>query len=352
MDDEVHLFTFHHRVKCKLGGQCTDTNREYLNNFRHPEFYDDKSDCMDVSTEHLHADRHLPLCPDGIACLQYQKKHAEHLQSFRHCRAICTNDNCYPKFHNEGHVRNAIHSFQQSCPFTPYNCSYFVKYSQATGGVLADVKSHCLTYSHVCQYGRLCRTKEDGHYGTSIHIAPKVCPHNEKCPRKTDESHLESFSHTSIRDIRLLCRNPGYKYSNKFEDKHLKTYRHARDFNYLGVAPYKDLNAFNDFFQNQGKMIKTVNNYVETSDWEKTKVSEDILNWIRALQSVHRCRPKIFESILVHGYVMSRDYMSEFAKSRCLVNAIMQHSQICSIFFQDNASSVKEDVHDLVKLLG
>ena len=351
MDDEVHLFTFHHRVKCKYGGECNITDLDHLNGFLHPDFCKDRASCNDVSSEHLYTYRHLPLCPDGISCVQYLRKKTEHLQSFRHCRTICPNDNCCPKFHDEGHVRKVIHSFQEPCPFTPYNCSYFVTYSQATGGVSADIENHCLTFSHVCQYGRLCRTKEDGHYGTFIHIARKVCPHDEKCSRITDESHLESFSHKGIRDIRLLCRYPGYKCPNRFEDKHLRTYRHARDFNHLGVAPYKDLNASINFFHNQGSMIKAVDNYVETSGWEKAKISEDILDWIRALQPVHRCGPKIFESILVHGHVMSRDYMSELSKPRCVVNAVMQHRQIRSIFLQHNASTVKEDVHELVKLL-
>ncbi|CAF1005405.1 unnamed protein product [Rotaria sordida] len=352
VDDEVHMFTFFHRIKCKHGGECTSKDPDHLNDFIHPGFCKNKSNCMDVSSEHLYACRHLPICRDGITCLEYQKKEPEHLNAYRHCKTVCPNDNCCPNFYNKEHIKNTIHSFQEPCPFTPYNCSMFVQYLHAAGKKIpSEVESHCFTHSHVCQFGRLCKTADGGHYGTSIHIARKRCPDLDKCSRIGDENHSESFTHPGIRDIRLLCRNPGYQCPMRFDDKHLRTYRHARDFNHLSVAPPRNLNASINFFHNQGNIIKTVNSYVDVSNWKKAKVSEDILNWIRALQPVHRCGPQIFASILVHGHVMSRDYMSELIKPRCVTNAVMQHSQIRSIFRRYNAPSVKQHTKDLIKLL-
>ncbi|CAM4911344.1 unnamed protein product [Rotaria socialis] len=351
MDDEVHMLTFFHRMKCKRGGECNNTDPQHLNDLDHPEFCKNKSDCVNVSAEHLFAYRHLPVCHNGITCLEYKKKIPAHLDAFRHCKTICADDNCCPNFHDREHFKNTIHSFQEPCPFTPYNCPMIFQYIQ-TGGkrIPSNVEHHCLTYSHVCQFGRLCKITGDSHYETSIHVARQLCPDRDMCSRLADENHLESFSHPGIRDIRLFCRNPGYECPDRYEDKHLRTYRHGRNFNHLSVAPSSNLNRLIDFFRNQGNIIKTVNNYVEASNWTKAKISEDILNWIRALQPVHRCAPHIFTSILVHGHVMSRDYMSLLIKPRCVVQAVLQHSQVRSIFLRHSAPAVRQNAKELIKL--
>ncbi|CAM4873474.1 unnamed protein product [Rotaria socialis] len=351
MDDEVHMLTFFHRMKCKRGGECNNTDPQHLNDLDHPEFCKNKSDCVNVSAEHLFAYRHLPVCHNGITCLEYKKKIPAHLDAFRHCKTICADDNCCPNFHDREHFKNTIHSFQEPCPFTPYNCPMIFQYIQ-TGGkrIPSNVEHHCLTYSHVCQFGRLCKTTGESHYETSIHVARQLCPDRDMCSRLADENHLESFSHPGIRDIRLFCRNPGYECPDRYEDKHLRTYRHGRNFNHLSVAPSSNLNRLIDFFRNQGNIIKTVNNYVEASNWAKAKISEDILNWIRALQPVHRCAPHIFTSILVHGHVMSRDYMSLLIKPRCVVQAVLQHSQVRSIFLRHSAPAVRQNAKELIKL--
>ncbi|CAF3338093.1 unnamed protein product [Rotaria socialis] len=352
MDDEVHMLTFFHRMKCKRGGECNNTDPQHLNDLDHPEFCKNKSDCVNVSAEHLFAYRHLPVCHNGITCLEYKKKIPAHLDAFRHCKTICADDNCCPNFHDREHFKNTIHSFQEPCPFTPYNCPMIFQYIQAGGKrIPSNVEHHCLTYSHVCQFGRLCKTTGESHYETSIHVARQLCPDRDMCSRLADENHLESFSHPGIRDIRLFCRNPGYECPDRYEDKHLRTYRHGRNFNHLSVAPSSNLNRLIDFFRNQGNIIKTVNNYVEASNWAKAKISEDILNWIRALQPVHRCAPHIFTSILVHGHVMSRDYMSLLIKPRCVVQAVLQHSQVRSIFLRHSAPAVRQNAKELIKLL-
>ncbi|CAF1512712.1 unnamed protein product [Rotaria sp. Silwood1] len=79
-----------------------------------------------------------------------------------------------------------------------------------TNKISAEVENHCYKYSHVCSFGRQCKTKGEKHFETSIHIARKICSDIDKRLQLTDEEHLESFSHPGIRDIRLVCLEPGY----------------------------------------------------------------------------------------------------------------------------------------------
>ena len=92
VNDEVHVFTFFHRIKCRDAGECTNTDPNHLNDFDHPEFSNNKSDCINISPEHLQAYRHLPICPEGITCLEYMKKTPAHVNQYRHCRTVCPND--------------------------------------------------------------------------------------------------------------------------------------------------------------------------------------------------------------------------------------------------------------------
>ncbi|CAM4829677.1 unnamed protein product [Rotaria magnacalcarata] len=353
INDAVHMFTFMHKSKCKHGGECTSNDPQHMTDYEHPEFCKNKSDCIDMSSEHLYAYRHLPVCGNGLNCLGYLRRDAEHMSSFRHCKTVCPYDNCCANFHDRGHMKNTIHSFLEPCPFAPYNCSIFVSYIQvdATKTIPPDVENHCLRYAHVCQFGRYCKTKAERHYETCIHITRKPCPQGDQCSKLADEDHLESFSHEGIRDIRLLCKRAGFECRNRYEQQHLTKYRHGRNFNHLSVAPCSNLNTSVNFFHNQGRIIKAVNTYIDVANWEKVKISQHMLNWIKALQPVHRCAKHIFESILVHGHVMSRAYMNLLKQPKFVTKAVLQHNQIRSIFLQHNIPAVKENVKELVKLL-
>jgi uncharacterized protein (TIGR02452 family) len=353
MDDAVHMFTFIHTMKCKHGGECTSKDPAHLNDYDHPEYCKDGSDCRNISLEHLFDYRHLPICRDGIDCSKYLRHDFDHMKLYRHCKSVCPQDNCCNYFHEKVHMKNTIHSFREPCPFTPYNCSKYVEYVQNdnTKRSAREVEQHCLQYSHVCLYGRQCKKTNLEHYETSIHIARQLCPDGGKCSKLAQEDHLESFSHPDIRDIRLFCREPGYKCSRKATGEHLRKYRHGQNHNHLNVAPSSNLNSHVNFVQNQRELIKNVNNYVETSNWKKAKMPQEIPNWIRALQPVHRCSPLIFESILVHGHVMSRHYMKLLERPKYVANAVLQHSRVRLIFLKHNNPAVKDNAFKLIRAL-
>jgi uncharacterized protein (TIGR02452 family) len=353
LDDEIHAFTFLHNTKCKFGGECNDIDPIHLLEFDHPEFCEYGGDCTNISQKHLIAYRHVPNCPDGLKCSKHRRRDQEHLKSFRHCRSICAYDNCCVDFHNKAHFDNAIHSFRPPCPLTPYNCSKYIEFVQTNNakGISSEAEDHCLEYSHVCSFGRYCRNMEENHSEISIHIARQLCPGGSKCLKLTQEDHLESYSHPDIRDIRLLCKIPGYKCSDRFNDKHFKKYRHNKNYDHFSVAPSSNLNVSINFARNQSQLIRTVNNYMDKLNWDKATISQELLNWIRALQPVHRCRKDIFESILVLGHVMSRRFMNLLGKPENVVRAVQQHSRVRLIFLRHNTPIVKDNVCKLIEVL-
>ena len=353
LDDDVHAFTFMHNTKCKFGGECNDTDLIHWLDTDHPEFCEYGGSCTNISPKHLVAYRHLPNCPDGSKCSKHRRRDPEHLKSFRHCRSVCPYDNCCINFQDNAHFDDKIHSFRPPCPWTPYNCSKYIEFFQTNNSkvVSSEVEDHCLEYSHVCPYGRHCRTTEENHLEISIHIARQLCPDGSRCSKVTQEDHLESYTHPNIRDIRLLCNIPGFKCSDRLNDKHFKKYRHNKNHDHFSVAPCSNLNASINFARNQSQLIKTVNTYIDRMNWQKAKISPEILNWIRALQPVHRCRQEIFESILVIGHVMSRRYMDLLRKPENVVRAVQQHSRVRLIFLQHNSPIVKENACKLIEIL-
>ena len=212
-----------------------------------------------------------------------------------------------------------------------------------------EIEDHCLRYSQVCPHGRQCRTKDDKHYETSIHIARQPCSDDISCPKISEEDHLASFSHPDIRDIRLFCRQASSKCSDRFNSVHHRKYRHSQNFDYLNVAPSSNLNSHIDFVENQRQLIRTVNLYADVSNWKKANMSPEILHWIRALQPVHRCNPVVFQSILVHGHVTSRHYMQLLNRPSNVSKAVMQHSQVRLIFLRHDSHAVKESAFEYIK---
>ncbi|CAF1645686.1 unnamed protein product, partial [Adineta ricciae] len=352
-NDEVHMFTFLHNSKCKYGGQCTNTDAKHLSDYEHPDYCPNHLHCHEKSSEHLIAYRHLPVCRDGETCLKYLNSDVEHCKSYRHCKLICSDDNTCVRFHDQQHMENTTHTFRPPCPFTPYHCSRMVKYVQHADGqpVSEDVERHCLTFSHVCPYGCRCTANDKKHYLTYIHIARHICADGELCMKMKHEHHLESYSHPGVKDIRLLCKNPGHKCHDRLKSDHLKKYRHGENHNHLSVAPCSNFNSSINFPRNQGEMIRAINTYIQTEGWKETKISPEIINWIQALQPVHRCNKFIFESILVHGHVMSRHYMELLKRPQYVVQAVLQHSRIRRIFLEHNTPEVKHNVSELVKIL-
>ena len=351
MNDEIHMFYFIHSNECKHGGQCESNDPKHLKEFSHPDYCKDGSHCFNISPEHLFTYRHLPLCRDGVTCPKHIKGDADHEKLFRHVKSMCTRDNTCAYFHDKEHFKNTIHTFREPCPFTPHNCRMYVQFIQSNGqtGLPPSVEQHCYTFSHVCPYGRQCKTTDNKHFEISIHVSRQLCPHGDKCKKLEDEDHLESFTHPGIRDIRYFCKEPGHNCKHRHDNQHLTKYRHGKNYNQLSIAPSRNLNARVNFVRNQERMIQNVNTYMERQKWKKAKTSPDILNWIRGLQPVHRCGQMIFESILVHGHVMSRNYMKALENPRNVAKAVLQHSRIRRIFLQHNTTAVKEAALAFIK---
>ncbi|UJR18912.1 hypothetical protein I4U23_022040 [Adineta vaga] len=353
IDDEIHMFTFRHNIKCKHGGECQNNDPNHISEYDHPQLCKDGIDCHITDSDHLFNHRHFPICPLRLKCPHYLKGDQEHCTTNRHFRSICPQDNCCVRFHDKEHIKDTIHSFRIPCPFTPYNCPKYVTYTQLRSGEKLDpeVENHCLQHSHVCLFGRQCKTKDLSHFLTSIHIARHLCSQEDKCTKLTDEEHLESFSHSKIRDVRLFCKHPGFKCHDRLKDEHLRKFRHGQNYDHLSFAPSRNFNASINFTHNQGEIIRNLKAYTDANGWKKASIPREILDWIRALQPVHRCSPLIFESILVLGHVMSRRFMELLKNPKHVAKAVLQHSRIRRILLEHNSSEVKHNVHELIKLL-
>ncbi|CAF5001073.1 unnamed protein product, partial [Rotaria sp. Silwood1] len=353
INNEVHTYCFIHHTKCKSGGECTNQDPTHLQDFEHPESCKDGDHCYDTRREHLVAYQHLPICRDALKCQKFLRRDNDHCKYYRHCKSICPFDNCCVLFHDKDHLDNTIHSFRPPCPFTPYNCQMYVQRIQVPTGQKAStqVENHCLQYSHVCRFGRQCNDQESIHLETSIHIARQMCLNSNKCSKLDQEDHLESYSHPDIRDIRLFCKFPGFECHDKSDNNHLRKYRHGRNYTHIGIARFSGFNKHVNFGKNQSQLIRSINEYVKASNWKQQKPAEEILDWIRALQPVHRCRKDIFESILVLGHVMSRYYMQLLSSPEHVSDAVMQHSEVREIFRRHDVPAVKKDAYGLIELL-
>ncbi|CAF2937552.1 unnamed protein product, partial [Rotaria sp. Silwood2] len=358
--DEVHKNFFIHRTKCQYGGQCKQIKDEkHLRQYDHPEYCPQASGCTDMSKTHLKNFCHLPLCKDGgpNKCALFRKSDLEHCRSFRHCNPICPfGGNCV-QYHVEDHFKNHSHPFKTPCPRTPFSCQYHVEFLQAKEEPAATfrkvVEDHCSEFSHVCPFGRECTDTTKHHASVSIHIARIVCPQLDQCSMITDEEHLNSFSHPGVHDIRYLCKYPRFKCRDRSNNKHMKRYRHTGNYDHFGVAHYTGLNKRIDFVRNQEEITKAVHTYIKSENWRHSNnaIPEEITNWIRALPPVHRCSKAIFESILVHGNVMSRDYMNQLCNPPFVVNAVEQNDKIRTILAPQNSVALRSHAHEFIEVL-
>ncbi|CAF4717168.1 unnamed protein product, partial [Rotaria sp. Silwood2] len=224
------------------------------------------------------------------------------------------------------------HPFPTACLLTPYHCLLYEQFTMTNNieNISDEVDQHCLNFAHVCQFGQYCNDTDTLHLEKSIHVPRPLCPFANRCKKLVQEDHLNSFTHPNIRDIRFLC-----KYADKCYDrrnpKHLTKFRHTITFEDSGVVRYYNLNKNIDFVQNQKDNIERVMRYIKKEKWETLKnesIPQNIINWIRTVQPVHRCKPEIFESIIRHGHVMSRNYMENLKKPRCIIDSILQHSRL------------------------
>ncbi|CAF3383056.1 unnamed protein product [Rotaria socialis] len=331
--DSVHMHSFIHRIRCQYGGECRHIDDEKHNQeYEHPLYCPSGGDCRNVKSEHLKDFRHLPLCPNGHKCFEYQKHVSVHCQKYRHCTIDCPHGNHCAYFHDKEHQDKFEHPFAKPCPFTPFHCKAYMEltHTKDRQKLSHDIQQHCLDLAHVCRQGRNCNDKTTLHLEKSVHVARCLCPAGDKCKKVNNEDHLNAYTHPHIPDIRELC-----EYADQCFDRgkleHIIKFRHASKFEHSGILSYFNLNAGINFVQNQKRIIENVTAYIQSKKWKPLpsgNIPREIIDWLRFVKPVHRCNPIIFESILLHGHVMSRKYMQHLKNPIFVANSVLQHSRI------------------------
>ncbi|CAF2136304.1 unnamed protein product [Rotaria magnacalcarata] len=331
--NSIHMSSLIHRRPCQYGGECSHIDeKKHAQEVEHPPYCPDKGNCQNMKEEHLREYRHLPLCNKAKKCIDYQKHIQPHCKEYRHCTPQCQYGNHCAYFHDKEHMDEFEHPFPIPCPFTPFHCKSYDELSEATDSrrLSSEVQQHCLDYTHVCRTGRHCNNTNSLHLEKSIHIARHFCPDGNKCKKLTNEDHLNSFTHYHVDDIRLPCRRHDLCHDRRKLD-HVVKFRHAVTFEHSGILHYNNLNEGVDFVQNQKDIIARVTAYVKQENWKPLPsggVPREIIEWLNTVQPIHRCNPIVFESILIHGHVMSREYMVKLKYSKSVAKSVLQHGRI------------------------
>ena len=356
MDDNVHMFSFIHRTRCRDGGECEKTKDEqHLHQYEHPQPCPQCSNCTDMNSKHLNDYLHVvPLCPQGLKCTHYIARTADHLQAYRHCRQKCSREGLCAKFHDEQHRQDYDHPFLPPCPFTPFHCKLHNQLMKTKNleAMPSDNRAHFFKCAHVCPLGRQCNDTSESHTQIFIHVPRQMCTHKDRCKKTNNEQHLNSFSHPNIHDIRELCDYPGYQCRDRHKIDHQHRFRHSKNHDYMGIGRYFALNRRTDFLRNQNEINRILHNYLDTHKWRKSPtISSNIIDWVRALQPVHRCSKVTFESILVHNHLMSRAQMNLLREPRFVANAVVQHGHFRHIFKDLNNPTLEGHARDFAQAI-
>lgn len=353
-NDEQHMLWFRHRQKCSYGGECKLIPEDSIHSseFEHPEFCRDGGRCENMDDEHLKSYRHLPLCRYRRQCVD--RGSHDHCQKFRHCVLVCRFGHFCVRYHDEKHMTEESHPFEPPCAFTPFHCRQYNNLSEANNvkDVSIDVRNHCLNYSHVCRYGRQCHERSEIHWKTTIHVARNICSYGDRCTKTHQEEHLNSFSHPGIPDIRRLCLYSGYDCHDRRNPKHNIEYRHEGNHDRSGVISYFGQNREIDFVANQENVVKSINTYGhQLTSTHKLSVPVEVQKWVLSLQPVHRCSQAIFESILVHGHVMSREHMEHLKKPLFAAQAVQEHKRVRAIFDRYKMPTIENHAKDYIRAI-
>jgi hypothetical protein len=100
-------------------------------------------------------------------------------------------------------------------------------------------------------------------------------------------------------------------------------------------------------------IIKRICGYIQAEKWNNANLTipRELTEWIRALQPIHRCNKLIFESIVVHGHGMSRDYMNLLREPRFVADAVEQHNQVRRIFDRHNNLALNNHGREFIQAL-
>ncbi|CAF1126012.1 unnamed protein product [Didymodactylos carnosus] len=333
-DDMVHMSSFIHRHPCKYGAKCKEIDdQRHAQAFEHPSYCPKGGDCQDTTDDHEKTYQHLPKCEQSHRCSKFIARKKDHCTSFRHCKPRCPHGSYCVHFLNRTHIEDYTHPFRQPCPLTPYNCAVYNRFEMVKDSeqLSSEDHQHCFHFAHVCRFGRNCIKDDLDHQENFIHIPRLLCRYGSQCKKIAQEDHINSFTHPNIRDVRLLCKH-GDACRDRQDRNHFARYRHSMKFGDSGVVRYCNLNGNIDFVQNQKNSASQINNYARNwTSLPSGSIPDEILDWIRVIQPVHRCRREIFESILLHGHVMGREYMEHLTKPKCVANSVLEHSKIRQI---------------------
>ncbi|CAF1459194.1 unnamed protein product [Adineta steineri] len=336
MNDIVHMYSFIHQNICPHGSQCRDIDdRKHAREFEHPSDCPNGSACQDTTDDHEKEYRHLPLCKDAHQCNDYRKHVRAHCDAYRHCKPYCQYGRYCAYFHDGEHFKDYKHPFPLPCPWTPYHCILYDEFTKAPDikKVPRHILEHCSNFAHVCQFGRNCLEQSSLHWSTTIHVLRCVCLQGKECMKLNQEDHLNSFTHPNVQDIRYLCKN-NFTCQECDNVEHKIQYRHGLAYENTTVVPYYDLNRNINFFENQQQNILRVMTYIKRDQWQPftlKSIHQDIFDWIRTVQPIHRCRSEVFELLLLHEHVMSGKYMEYFRKPKFVADCIFQHNRVKSI---------------------
>ncbi|CAF2088377.1 unnamed protein product, partial [Rotaria magnacalcarata] len=360
-NDDVHCKFFVHRKMCPKGGECTVNDEHHIIKFDHPEHCHAGGRCNDMEKSHLQQFRHVPLCPDGMDCRAYLNHDKHHRDQYRHCEKRCIFEGNCVRFHDKNHVTKEPHPFVPPCPFTPFSCKFHIKYTQINPKIdrsaeYTQAETHCLHYSHVCGWGRLCTDTSEKHSRTAIHIARQMCPDDDRCRRLNNEEHLAAFTHTNVRDIRLTCRCYASACKDRFDADHIVKYRHThvQGMPPLGVARCFNLNKAINFIQNQNEMKDYLQEYIEKKlkkKWSHIEIPPELLQWVNKLKPAHRCNSAIFESILVHGQVMSLAHMDRLRDVRFVAHTVEQHARVRNVLTGKGGAAIERLVREFIDVV-
>ncbi|CAF1274206.1 unnamed protein product [Adineta steineri] len=308
---------------CHYGGQCRDLeNNQHCQKYLHP-----------------------PLCPlmdsSGICQLNNDD---DHMILFTH----------RIKHSNASNSRNDDHSLLPVCPWTPFHCRQYILLSESTNiaSLSSDVQNHCREFRHICRFGRQCHETSRLHRETTIHIARDICPDGNNCSKINQENHLYSFTHLGIADIRRLCYYIGSECSDRDQIKHLTRYRHRGNYDHSSVIPYNGLNKEIVFIQNQQEIITTIHRYAESLKFKTPlSISRSIIKCMQSLSPIYQCSKELFELILLHGHVMSTEYIKQLMDSRVVIQTIQQNKFIQKIIISNQNQANEDHINNYIQAI-
>lgn len=359
LNDDAHKHVYFHRLACRYGSLCRMIDEEsHSQTYTHPEFCTDRGLCTDMNESHLLKYRHVPLCTKGLNCPLLLKHDSAHCDLMRHCKPNCELGSFCFNIHNIEHMENENHPFKPPCPFTPYMCHFddhlSEDHEQHTTDDIIYCRAHRMRYSHICSHGRKCpKLSDKEHTLYHIHVMRLECSNHDSCKLLNDEDHLNSYSHSSINDIRTICLQQRAECPNRLDAEHIRRFRHTGSMNHFGVSRSLGLNKGINFLRNQNEMLDNIRKYIQASNWTPATliIPDEIKRWIRALRPVHRCSKVIFESILVHGHAMSKDHMNNLKEPTAVAKAIKHHAEVQRILAVIKNARVQHAGDEYIRIL-